>query len=75
MAKGTRLEQFIRAHRLRPAQIAREAECSRKHLFDIRMGIAEPTRPVLIAITRAVGSLLRRKVRANELFNLGDDTP
>ena len=68
----TRLERFIQSHGLKPAQIAREAGCSRKHLFRVRKGLTEATRPVLKDITRAVGSLLGRKVRASQLFNLGD---
>jgi len=72
MPIDTRLESFIKAHALKPAQIAREAGCSRKHLYSVRKGRCEPTRPVMQAITRAVGSLFGRKVRVSQLFNLGD---
>lgn len=72
MPIDTRFERFIQSHALKPAHVAREAGCSRKHLFRVRKGLAEPTRPVLRAITSAVGSLLGRKVRASELFTLGD---
>ena len=72
MSVDTRIERFLRSHGIRPAHVAREAGCSRKHLFKIRMGIAEPTRPVMRAITCAVAMLIGRKVRASELFRLGD---
>jgi DNA-binding phage protein len=72
MPIDTRLETFIRERGLKPAQIAREAGCSRKHLFRVRKGRCEPTRPVMRNIARAVGSLLGRKVRVAQLFNLGD---
>lgn len=68
----TRLERFINSHGLKPAQIARKAKYSRNHLYRVRKGVTEPTRPVMKAITYAVGSLLGRKVRVSELFALGD---
>jgi DNA-binding phage protein len=72
MPIDTRLESFIRARELKPAQIAREAGCSRKHLYRVRKGLTEPTRPVMRNIAHAVGSLLGRKVRVAQLFSLGD---
>lgn len=72
MPIDTRLERFIQSHGLKPAQIARAAGCSRKHLFRVRKGLTEATRPVLKNIARAVGSLLGRKVRVAQLFSLGD---
>lgn len=72
MPIDTRLESFIRARGLKPAHIAREAGCSRKHLYSMRNGLTEPTRPMMQKIARAVGSLLGQKVRVAQLFNLGD---
>ena len=69
----TRLDAFLRAHDLRFAQVAREAGCSRQHLLRLRNGIAEPTRPLMVAITRACQKLTKRRVRMADLFVLEEN--
>jgi len=66
------LERFIRSHDIRPAHLADFAGISRQHLFRVRFGAAEPTRPIMLWITDACGRLLKRSVRVSELFDLGD---
>ena len=69
----TPLEAFLKARKLRPAHVARAAGCSRQHLLRLRKGIAEPTRPMMIAITRACRKLSKRRVRMADLFAVGSD--
>src|SRR5438094_250357 len=53
MAVQTRLEAFLKSHRIRPAHLARESGYSRQHLLRIRMGRMEPTRACIAAIVSA----------------------
>ncbi len=68
----TRLEYFIRANHLRPADIARLAEYARQHLLDIRKGEYEPSRRFILETTRAISSLINRQVAPSELFERAD---
>lgn len=68
----TRLEYFIRANQLRPADIARLAEYARQHLLDIRKGEYEPSRRFILETTRAISSLINRQVPPSELFERAD---
>jgi predicted transcriptional regulator len=66
----TRLEVFLKSHRIKPAHLARESGYSRQHLLRIRMGRMEPTRRCIAAIVSACRRLSRQPVRAEELFEL-----
>lgn len=66
----TKLDTFLAANGLRAIRVAREAKCSRQHLYRLRKGISEPTRPLMVAITRACSKLAKRRVRMLELFVL-----
>jgi hypothetical protein len=68
----TKLEAFIKTNGIRPAHLAREAGISRKHLFWLRMGRAEPTRIMMIRIAAGCSHILRRNVQVPELFAVGD---
>jgi tetratricopeptide (TPR) repeat protein len=68
----TRLEYFIRANGLRPADIARLAGYARQHLLDIRNGQYEPSRRFILEITRAISSLVNREVLPSQLFERAD---
>jgi tetratricopeptide (TPR) repeat protein len=68
----TRLEYFIRANDLRPADIARLAGYARQHLLDIRNGRYEPSRRFILEITRAISSLVNREVPPPQLFERAD---
>ena len=67
---SSKLEIFLRRHRIKPAHLARESGYSRQHLLRIRMGRMEPTRKCIAAIVSACRRLSRRQVYADELFDL-----
>jgi predicted transcriptional regulator len=69
----TRLEQFLKNHRIKPAHLARESGYSRQHLLRIRMGRMEPTRRCIAAIVAACRHLAKEPVLANDLFDLGEE--
>jgi predicted transcriptional regulator len=66
----TKLETFLKSHRIKPAHLARESGYSRQHLLRIRMGRMEPTRRCIAAIVSACRRLSRQQVHAAELFDL-----
>lgn len=68
----TKLDSFIRANGIRVVQLALWAGISRQHLLRLRKGEMEPTRPVMLAIARAAGDWLGRRVRVAELFDIGE---
>lgn len=66
----SKLDKFLARYDVAPADLSRLSGCSRQHLLRLRKGTAEPTRPVMRALRIASGKLLRRRVRAEELFDL-----
>jgi transcriptional regulator with XRE-family HTH domain len=68
----TTLESFIRANSIRVGQLAEWAGISRSHLRRLRLGRMEPTRPTMVALARAAGDWLGRRVRVAELFDIGE---
>jgi hypothetical protein len=68
----TRLGRFLKNNRLKPYEVADVIGISRQHLYRLRYGASEPTRPVMIWTTIAVRRLLQRRVRLSDLFDLGD---
>jgi len=69
----TRLEAYLQKKRIKPAHLARMSGYSRQHLLRIRKGRMEPTRRCIAAIVAAVRRLTGEPVRADDLFDLGDD--
>ena len=69
----TKLETFLKSHRIKPAHLARESGYSRQHLLRIRMGRMEPTRRCIAAIAAACRRLSREPVKASDLFDLEGD--
>lgn len=69
----TRLERYLRLKGIKPAHLARESGYSRQHLLRIRMGRMEPTRRCIAAIVSACRRLSREPVRADDLFDLGEE--
>jgi hypothetical protein len=67
-----RLEAFLKGSGIKPAHLARECGYSRQHLLRLRLGRMEPTRRCIAAIVAACDRLTRRRVRATDLFDLGD---
>jgi hypothetical protein len=68
----TRLESFIRSNDIRVARLALWAGISRQYLLRLRKGDKEPTRPVMVAIAKAAGDWIGRRVRVAELFDVGE---
>ena len=68
----TRLESFIKARKIKPANLAKESGYSRQHLLRIRLGRMEPTRRCIAAILDACRRMTRERISANDLFELGD---
>src|SRR5262249_38742297 len=67
----TKLESFIRANGVRVGKLAAWAGISRAHLRRLRLGVMEPTRPTMVALARAAGDWLGRRVRVQELVDIG----
>lgn len=70
--RPTKLELFLRSRGIKPAHLARESGYSRQHLLRVRMGRMEPTRRCIVEIVVACRRLSRERVRASDLFDLGD---
>jgi len=68
----TRLQMFITAHGIKAAALARETGYSRQYLLRVRMGRVDPTRRCMAAIVAACRRLSHKRVRASELFELGE---
>ena len=68
----TRLDSFIRANKMKPAQLARVAAISRAHLGRVRKGEDDPSRHVMVRLMMACSMILNRRVRMDELFDLTD---
>jgi len=67
---NTRLDQWLAAHKVKPARLAYESGYSRQHLLRIRKGEMEPTRRCMVAIVVACRRLSGEGVRASDLFDL-----
>jgi transcriptional regulator with XRE-family HTH domain len=70
----TRLEQFLQANGIKPGNLAEETGVSRQYLLKLRQGLSEPTRFMMVVLATGARRILHRKVRVQELFNLGDDS-
>jgi predicted transcriptional regulator len=66
----TKLERFIRAHHIKPAELAREAGCAREHLVRIRLGRTKrPRQSTKQAIAAACSKLSRVDVTMDDVFD------
>ncbi len=66
----SKLERFIKNHRLKPAQVAREADMTRQQLVRIRYGrVKHPHVSTKDAITDACSRLSGVNVTIEELFD------
>jgi predicted transcriptional regulator len=68
----TKLDRWMVEHDIKPAHLAVHAEYSRQHLLRIRKGEMEPTRRCIKAVVSACRRLSRTRVKASDLFDLGD---
>ena len=70
---GTRLAAFMTANGITDEQLAIRAGVATSTVVSIREGRSDPKRPTIVWLTGAAARLLRRTVKARELFDLGDD--
>jgi DNA-binding Xre family transcriptional regulator len=66
----TTLEEFIRANKIRPTDLAREAGISRTHLYRLRMGKMAAKVTTAVNIRDACRRLLHRHVRITDVFEV-----
>ena len=68
----TKLDRWMAANNVKPAQLARASRYSRQHLLRIRKAEMEPTRRLIKELVLACRKLTRKPVSASDLFDLGD---
>jgi transcriptional regulator with XRE-family HTH domain len=66
----TRLEAFIKQWGVKHITFARKAGISRQHLFQLRKGLAEPTRATMCKLALAASAIQNRRVFVVEMFEL-----
>jgi Cro/C1-type HTH DNA-binding domain len=67
---ATKLEQFLRAHGIKPAELARISGHARQHLVRIRYGRVKRVHPsTKRSLAIACGIILRRNVSIDEIFD------
>jgi len=66
----TKLEEFLKAKRIKPAELARESGISRQQLLRIRSGNASVRLKTALRIRDACGRLISRTVRFEEVFEV-----
>ncbi|MEA2238637.1 MAG: hypothetical protein QOC81_3361 [Thermoanaerobaculia bacterium] len=71
--RGTRLERFIKERGISLTEIRTAIPMHRTQLSRYRLGLAVPSERVIARIVRAVRSITGEPIKANQLFNLGDD--
>jgi transcriptional regulator with XRE-family HTH domain len=69
---ATKLARFMKANKLKPLKLAREAGISRQQLLRIREGTADLRMMTALRIRDACGRLLMRRVSIDELFDAND---
>ena len=69
----TRFGQFVKANGLNAAALARLVGVSEPHIYRLRRGLTDPTRPVMIWLTLGCRRMLQREVLITELFDFGDE--
>jgi DNA-binding XRE family transcriptional regulator len=68
----TRLADFMRDHKLTDVRLATRAGLTPAQLGSIGRDASDPKLPTMRAIARAASSIVGRKVRLTEIFDLGD---
>ena len=71
--RDTRLQRFIKEPRISIVKLKTAIAMHRSQLSRYRFGLAFPTEHVIARIVRAVRALTGEPIKANQLFNLGDD--
>ena len=73
--RDTRLEKFIQARGLSVPKIQAAIPMHRSQLSRYRFGLTEAREGVIARIVRAVRAVTDEPIKANQLFDLGDDDP
>lgn len=69
--KLTRFGRYLRDNGIKPLQLADATGVTRQHLYRLRVGLADPTRDMMILLTLGCRRILgRKRVRVNELFDM-----
>lgn len=68
----TKLEEYLRSRHIKSVQVAKLSGYSRQYLLRVRLGLMEPTRPCIKAITKACRSITGEPVKAADLFDLDE---
>lgn len=71
----TRFGEFVKDNGVKVAELSRLVGVSEPHLYRLRRGLTEPTRPVMIWLTLGCRRMLQREVLITELFDFGDEQP
>lgn len=66
----TPLARFIDDHGIKDVWLARVSGVSRQHIYRLKTGRMEPTRPVMLWLTEAACYIVKRRVEVAELFDL-----
>jgi len=74
MSTTTRLAHFMRVHGIPHGRLATLAGISRQHLYRLKTGRMEPTRPVMIRLAAAAAVMRKRRVKVSDLFDLRINT-
>lgn len=67
---ATPLARFILANDIKGVRLAEMSGISRQHIYRLKTGRMEPTRPVMVWLTEGACYLLKRRVEVGELFDL-----
>jgi len=67
---STPLAVFLAANRVQSVRLAKVSGISRQHIYRLRTGRMEPTRPVMVWLTEAACYIVKRRVEVCELFDL-----
>ena len=67
----TRLELVIRKHQLRPLDIAHAVDFTRQYVLRVRLGLAEPSRRFILAVTPVINQMANGSVDVEDLFERG----
>jgi hypothetical protein len=71
-APVTRFEIYLREHQVKPAHLAQRSGYTRQHILRLRQAKQEPTRRCIAGLVLALRSLTGDRVRASDLFDLGE---
>jgi transcriptional regulator with XRE-family HTH domain len=69
----TRLAAFMKANGITIVRLAARSGVSANTVDHLRHGRNDPRRPTMVWLAGGASAILQRRVRVQELFDLGDD--